>query len=137
MAGDSTFQAAFRSAFTSAAGLGAADPATTRRALDALCAQARAAGGPGRQGFRGGLARFFVDRAGATDDPLAAVAKLHVSDLFLAFACAQGDASAITVFRKQLIPRAAGAAAKVNRSGGSFFRRWRTFSLQKLLVRTV
>jgi RNA polymerase sigma-70 factor (ECF subfamily) len=126
MADASSFEAAFRDAF-------APSSAASRAALDTLCARARA-GAPNAKISAAALAQFLRERVGPVDDPIAQLSKLHLADLSLAFACAQGDASAISAFRRDLVPRAAGAAAKVNRSP-EFLQHVEDVLVQRLLVR--
>jgi RNA polymerase sigma-70 factor (ECF subfamily) len=59
---------------------------------------------------------FLAERALSDRDPVEALASLAVADLYLACACACGDAVAMRLFDRVFLPRVAGYVAKVQRS---------------------
>src|SRR5688572_22453008 len=61
--------------------------------------------------------RAFADHVAAqigdAEDPIDELAQLHAGDLRLAFACAQGDASALTVFERDHLEHTHAAHARM------------------------
>jgi RNA polymerase sigma-70 factor (ECF subfamily) len=49
------------------------------------------------------FARYLAERVGADEDPVAALDGLHTADLYLACACASGDARAVEVFMRRML----------------------------------
>ena len=52
----------------------------------------------------------------AADEPAAQVASMHVSDLYLACACARGDTRALKAFEVHFLPEVASFVAQIDRS---------------------
>jgi RNA polymerase sigma-70 factor (ECF subfamily) len=61
------------------------------------------------------FAAHVADRTPDEIDPLAALPRLHAIDLYLACACARGDAAAIACFEREILPSAAPAIARIDR----------------------
>jgi RNA polymerase sigma-70 factor (ECF subfamily) len=100
--------------------------------LDALYLEARAAA-PGVQLTAEAFARFVAARVAGDGEPFKAIARLHLADLYLACACAGGDAAAIQAFRRDLLPRARAAAAKLDRRP-EFLQQVEDALIQKVIV---
>jgi RNA polymerase sigma-70 factor (ECF subfamily) len=60
------------------------------------------------------FASHIVNVAPDGDDVLAAVARLRTADLFLACACAEGDAAALRAFEASIMPGARRAASRID-----------------------
>jgi len=50
-----------------------------------------------------GFARYIAERVGPEEDPATAIDGLHTADLYLACACASGDARAVEVFARRML----------------------------------
>lgn len=61
-------------------------------------------------------ARYLGERVPEAEDLLTALARVETDDLYLACACAAGDAVALSVFDAELLPTVEGAVRRIGRS---------------------
>jgi RNA polymerase sigma-70 factor (ECF subfamily) len=89
-------------------------PAALDETLARLWDEAQAAW-PGVELDGNELMRALGARIGKDEEPLAALAKLHVADLSLACACVRGDPRALATFEEQLLQRVPAMVSRIER----------------------
>lgn len=85
--------------------------------LEAAVARAASAGRarwPGVAVTDTELLTWLAERCPDGSDPVEALASMHTDDLYLACACARGDARAIALFESEILPAARPAIARID-----------------------
>ncbi len=90
------------------------DPRALSAAIATIVDSGRAAW-PGVEIDPATLAAYLAERAPDETEPLSALATMHTADLYLACACARGDARAIAHFEEKILPHAEPAIARIDK----------------------